>query len=393
MADAFVNYYQVLEVSQHASEEEIKTAIKTQRRTWTKRQSHPSKDKQREAEDRIKAIDGAEKTLLNAAARAQFDQQLASYRPPVEASQPSAEGSQGWLERAREFMGSGDFPSASYAAKQATEQNGANHEAWAIRAHADAMANRDGDAVFEFNEAIRIKPDEPDYHFDLGSFYESRSQWDGALKSYQTAANLAADVPMYRVAIASVYLNNNLPQQALPIMEQVNKECPDVEDFNVYYAWALSDAAVNKWTRLNDGSYIITKPEQITETRRMLGIASALRFEEPDLRSMISHNLDVCADAEKVVFRIPGFNRAKSMGADMAGSSDSIGCGCLLLGLPMWIVLMFWAIPLIVMFSGKGAGILIGIPMLGLWGFLFYKLSFKPGWKRNDEDSKGLQVK
>ena len=87
---SLVNYYELLEISSQATPEQIKEAIKRQRRTWIKRQQAPSIERQREAEDRVRNIDAAETTLLDPASRATFDQRLAAYVPPaVPAQQPS----------------------------------------------------------------------------------------------------------------------------------------------------------------------------------------------------------------------------------------------------------------------------------------------------------------
>jgi len=378
-ATDFVNYYKLLEIEQTANDDQIKKAISTQRRTWVKRQQAPNKDKQREAEDRVRQIDEAQKTLLTPERRKQYNQQLANYRPPTPQAGPSMDGSQDWLQRAKDFLAQGDSLSAAYAARQATEQHGGNHEAWAIRAHANAVTGHDDDAVFEFNEAIRIKPDEPEYHFDLGSFHESRSNWASALQSYQTASSLAPEVPMYRVAIASVYLNNDLASQALPIMEQIHQECPDVEDFTVYYAWALNDSCISSWTKLRDGSRIITKPEQIARAREVLNKANALKFNEPALRANINGNLKLCDDAEKTQFRLPGLS--------IVGQATDGGCGFTLFAFA--VVIGFWLLPIFIIAASPPVGIL----MLLVWGFGFYKLGFQPAWKRADHDSKSLQVK
>lgn len=384
----FVNFYKILDVQQQATEIQINEAIITQRRTWVKRQQAPNKDRQREAEDRVRQIDQAQKTLLNATSRRHYDQELASYRPPTPQAGPSLEGSQDWLQRATDFLVQGDPSSAAYAAKQATEQNGANHAAWALRANANTLLHNDQDAMFEFHEAIRIKPDEPDYHFDLGAFYEQRSNWTSALSSYQAASNLRPTVPMYQVAIASVYLNNDRPSLALPIMERVHNEHPDVEDFNVYYAWALNDSLIDCWTLLKDGTRIITKPEQITKTREMVGKAKALKFDEPGLRGNLEKNLKLANDAEKIKIRIPLLKGATKVG--MEGLEAGIGMGCFALVVAWgFVFFLFIGIPLIMFNANPGLGIL----GFGAMGFILYKTARVPQWKLQDKDSKSMQVR
>ncbi len=383
----FVNYYSILEVQPSASPETIRDAIKAQRRTWVKRQQAPSKERQREAEDRVRQIDEAEKVLLSDAARKEYDRELANYKAPLPAPGPSLDGSGDWLQRAYEFLARGDAQSAAYAARQATEQHGANHQAWAVRARASFIVGREQDAVFEFNEAIRIKPDADEYHFDLGSVYESKGNWNAAMQCYEQASTLAPSVPLYRVAVASVFLSNDLPERALPILDAVHKEHPDVEEFNVYLAWALNDATVNQWTHLRGGEQIITSPEQIELTKRNLQRAIALEFDEKQLRGQIAHNLNLAHDAERMSFRLPGWRKAVETGAGM--SDSGIGAGLFGFFMVIGAVLAF--------FFGVPAALFASNPVLGVlsvpgMAWLFWTIAWQPKWKRQDKDSRGMQV-
>lgn len=372
-----VDYYEILEVTRSASAKEIQTAIKQQRRTWVKRQQAPSKERQREAEDRVNQIDEAERTLLNDARRKEYDQQLANYQPPAPEPGPRAGGSADWLDRAKQFLTSGDAHSAAYAARQATDQHGANHEAWAVRARSSVLVGRPDDAVFEYSEALRIKPDADEYNFDLGSVHESNGRWNDAMRCYEQASRLVPDNPLYRVAVASVFLNNNVPERALPILEEVHKSHPDVEPFNFYLAWALNDSTTKQWTHLRDGSVTITRPEQIALTRTHLRRAQQLKFDDDELRSNLAHNLRVADAAEQPKFRFPGLS--------LVGVVDSCQ------GMFMMILLVgfFWiGIPAI----GFAINPFLGILVTGGMGWLFYTLAWQPGWKRTAKDAQGLQA-
>ncbi len=213
-------------------------------------------------------IDTAETTLLDPGSRAAYDQQLASYVPPVPTQQSSEEGTD-WLARAKEFLARNDPRSAAYAARQATDRQASHHEAWAVRGNADFLIGRPDDAIFELNEAIRLKPNEDSYYFDLGSVYESRGDDGQAMRCYEEASRLAPQKPLYKVATAGILLNNNRPEQAIPILEQVHAEHPDVDEFTFYLGAALNEAALNLWTPVGVG-HVITKAEQIAPSRDML---------------------------------------------------------------------------------------------------------------------------
>ena len=188
--------------------------------------------------------------------------------------------------------------------------------------------------------------------------------------------------------MASVYLQSDMPSQALPIMERVHKENPSVEDFNMYYAWALNGACIESWTKLRDGSRIITKPEQISRTRQMLGVAKSLKFDDLELHQIIDKNLRIADESERVKIRIPLIKGATKVG--MEGFDGGIGMGCL--GLVMawgFVIFLFIGIPMIMFAANPGLGIL----GFGAIGFILYKTARVPEWKLNDKDSKALQVR
>ena len=72
------DYYALLELDRRASAEEIRTAIREQRRVWVRRQSSPDPDRRTLAEQRVRDLDAAEKVLLDAGSRAEYDRGFGS---------------------------------------------------------------------------------------------------------------------------------------------------------------------------------------------------------------------------------------------------------------------------------------------------------------------------
>jgi tetratricopeptide (TPR) repeat protein len=70
------DYYELLSVSRSATSEQIRAAITAQRRIWVRRQSSPDLERRAEAEQRVRDIDAAERTLLNADRRQEYDEQF-----------------------------------------------------------------------------------------------------------------------------------------------------------------------------------------------------------------------------------------------------------------------------------------------------------------------------
>lgn len=375
MAADFVNYYEILEIAQTADDAAIDEAIKTQIRTWAKRQSHPDQERRHQAEVRMKQITEAERILTDPARRQTYDQQLANYRPST--TPASMEGvSSDWLERAREFLARDDAASASYAARQATEQQGNNDEAWAIRAQSSFLMGRQQDAVFEFSEALRIRPDEPSYHFDLGSVYESDRQWQPALNSYEQAARIAPHVPMFRVAVASVYLQNDMAPKALPILEQAIKEDPNDESFQFYLAIALHDSALDGMTQLRNGNVIITTEQQAKNSVALAERGLKLKFNDSELRQSLT---ELRANGQ-------GALATKLYNPFTTTFEFGFQAGCLV-NVIAWVFIATFPI---IFFESNAA---LGIVIAAGWYFAMYKWLFRPVWKINDKRSKDLQIR
>ncbi|MCP3877297.1 MAG: DnaJ domain-containing protein [Sulfitobacter sp.] len=380
--DVLVNYYEVLEVSKEANDDQIAEAVKKMRRVWAKRQGLADQERRHEAELRMKHIAEAERTLLDAAKRSQFDTKLANYRPPLPtAGGPATSTGEGWLERAEEFLHLGDAHSANYAAREATTLTPQNDGAWSVRAQTSLLLGNQQDAVFELNEALRINPSDSAHHFDLGTIYESVGQWDSALGAYEHAAQIDPAEQMFKVAQASVHLQTDKPQKALTIMNNVVSVVSDNPAYNFYLAAALHDATLEDWTRLRNGLYVITKAEQIAPTHRNVDRALGLRFDDADLKSGLRELKSSATEAERMKFRLPG-RKAMEVGADMGGWQG--GIAGIVLGYGMWFI-----IPLIFFASSPVLGVLATV---GVIAFL-YKVAYRPVWHWNNKDSKDLQLR
>jgi tetratricopeptide (TPR) repeat protein len=156
------------------------------------------------------------------------------------------------------------------------------------------------DAEYEFNEAIRLQPQNPEYHFDLGEAFAGQFKWKSALTEYETALSLEAANPLYMVAIANVYLVNNNSARALELMEQVVAAHPDASAFQYYLAWAIHDETLKKWSVLPNDKYVITSPAQIEYTEKATRRALSLKFDDAPLRKSLEDNMRIAQDASQV---------------------------------------------------------------------------------------------
>ena len=127
-----VNYYELLGVSDGASESEILLKIKEKKRIWTQRQNAPKPEQQQEASNNLRIVPDMESTLLNVAKRNAYDQQLKNTpkeETNYDASKIKAEDliQEGWR-----LLSVGNVPDALMVATKATEFQGSNPDAWAL---------------------------------------------------------------------------------------------------------------------------------------------------------------------------------------------------------------------------------------------------------------------
>ena len=382
---ALVNYYEILEISRDASAECVRLAVKRQRRTWVKRLQLPGAERRREAEDRMALIEAAGAALLDPEDRRAFDARLARYVPPGPKAEQAAQGGD-WLSLASEFLSRGDARSAADAAAKATQQQPLRHEAWALRGRASFLSGQDQDAVAEFTEALRICPESDEYLFDLGSVYESTGRDKPALDCYEQAAHIAPENPLYQVAISGIYLDNNMPEKALPILEKVYANYPEIDEFTFYFAAVLNEAALRSWTPVG-AARVITRLQQIAPSRCVLERAQSLNPADDNLRVIIAKNLQIVDSAERRRFRVPGITSARKISAGIAPASPLAGRA----GACCALVIFYASLPSLC-WAAFGANPGLGIAVLALEIGLLCHLSWRPGWKWNQIDARGITV-
>jgi tetratricopeptide (TPR) repeat protein len=388
--ETFVDYYAILEITRDADDAQIKAAIKQQRRTWAKRQSHADQQRRHEAETRIRQIAEAERKLLDPDSRQQYDRQLVDYRPP---STPSSEVSGNWIDRTREFLQRGDAYSANYAAREATTLDSTNDQAWALRAQSSLLLGNLRDALFELQEALRIAPNRPEYHFDLGSVHEADGQWDPALRCYEKASQLVPDDIMYQLAIASVYIQKGDARRALPILDSVTTKSPDDEVANYYLAVALFETAIEDWPKFVDGGTLPTSAHQARTSLTKLQRAASLRTGDAEIDGLIQKGIKICNEALETKLRLSFWRlQMRRAGGSLFQfwehpSGAGAGISLLLSGVLIGMVGLGFLL-LLVGFTGEPGAFFGGLFWGGLGVGGVYLLWNKPGWWENAEELK-----
>jgi tetratricopeptide (TPR) repeat protein len=325
--ETFVDYYQLLNIQPTADASAIKAAISTKRRVWIKRQGSADPARRAEAEATVRHLREAEETLLNPQRRRQYDERLRT-APESATAAPGAESSD-WMERAEAYLAQGNNTAAHRAACEATTVRGNDHRAWALRGQTSFLLGNGADAEFEYAEAIRLDPNVPDYHQDLGEVYGIQEKWPQAMREFTRVLQLDPRNPVAQTSIAQVYLNTDQAAKALEIMEGVVRENPGNEFFTFYLAAALEANAHAAMTHLTDGSFLATSEAQVQLLERTATRIAGLRINDPEVAQAIAE-LRRMAQAARDPMWVHSRNwqvYAIAVGALMCGTFGGLGSG------------------------------------------------------------------
>lgn len=183
-----VNYYELLGVARNAGADEIRAAIKKQRTIWSNRASRGG-TVGAEAQNKVKLIGEAEKTLLDAAARAAYDQSLNDKPEKTWVN----DGERDWLQIAQQYIQDGDVKMAEAAIEQAERQQTDNPEVWdtAIMVYECLEEGADWNRVEKAaTQAILLDPDNAFGYAARGDVYWNKDDNDKARSQYQKAYEL-----------------------------------------------------------------------------------------------------------------------------------------------------------------------------------------------------------
>lgn len=348
-----VNYYSVLKVSQSASADDLKNAINRELRLWSNRTNAPQIERRQEAERMVKILEEAESILLDENKRSEYNRKLTT-APSEERKidDQDVAGKEDLVKEGWRLLIEDNVPDALYVATKATEKDASNPEAWALLAQAKFRWGETEDAIYEYKRAIKLRPNEAEYYFDLGTVYESAERWKDAVGNYERAAKIEPKTSMYRAAIGSVFVRLEMHSDAIPILEQCVSEEPDNPTYQWFLALAYNDVCITDWPQGQDGKFYCISEEQADNSLKYLSKAKDLNHDDDDLKNMINTNITVAEWAKEKHWGRP------------IGSTIKQGA---IVGV------------ILVASFASGPGAIIGIGIAAIWVFM----GFKKGWQMN----------
>ena len=368
-----MNYYKLLEISQTATEDEIREAIKKQRRNWNQRANNPKAEIRMQAEKNVSLIREAEKILLDSTSRANYDRNLVDQPPePVIPVNNNSTESRDWIAITIEHFLADNYNAMNYAAREATTQYPNNSDAWYWRGVSSARLQNKRDADYELHEAIRINPSEASYYGELGDLYCFTDLDEEAVGFYRQAINLDNANQYYQVALARSLFALDRFMDALKIVEAAY-ELDKNDDFCKYiYARILHDVIVNSWSAYPNGFFRITNTAQLEFSKTQFARLISINCADPDLAKDIAEIKNLIDEAEAIKMHKP---------------------------LNMKAYVIIWVISILLFLSGVGSMAGIGFLALAISITAFIMLNRVPGWKwiyklsSPAERNSGIQVK
>jgi Flp pilus assembly protein TadD len=284
-----VNYYNQLKVSPTASDEEIKKAINRELRVWSNRTNAPQMERRQEAEKMVKQLEEAERILLDAAKRKDYDLQLKT--APTEerhVDEAVVRDTADLVQEGWRLLIQGNIPDALFVATKATEKDASNPEAWALLGQAKYRWGDLEDAIYEYKRAVNLRPNEASYYFDLGCVYESAERLNDALLQFQRASQIDPSTTMYRAGIGIVLVKTEKFKEGIEILERCVQEEPDNTSYQWFLALGYHDGMLSGWWRNpENNTYLCISKSQADQALEMVNKAAALNFNDPEFRNHI----------------------------------------------------------------------------------------------------------
>ncbi len=258
-----VNYYNLLEIPQGASKDEITAAIKKARRTWNNRSNNPDAKIRAEAEQHVREIAEAESILLNDSKREEYNRQLAqSHDTPDTGS--TDDNSEDWED---EFFRAYDRDLNDYAvqiAQKAVRANERNGRAWFLYGEALRKGGNSEGAIGPLQHASVLLPDDARVFRQLGFAYYDINHRSDALQAFYDASRCDPDDCEYYCLRAALYREVEMLDEALKEAKKAHSLAPNDNQARFEYFFALYDDAMRTMSyNRSSGKHLIINKVQL----------------------------------------------------------------------------------------------------------------------------------
>ena len=307
-----VNYYELLEIPQSADRTAIEQAIRKTRRTWNNRANNPDATIRAEAERHVKEIADAEKILLDANKRQEYDVQL-SQAPKSDTIDQSTDDDYDWES---DYFQAYDRDMPEYAAQVAQKEirkNERNGRAWFLYGEALRRSGNIDEGIDALKRASLLMDDEGVYR-QLGFAYADRNQLGEAYKAFKYASRLNPGSGEYYALAANCLRNMGRIKEALEEAKIAYSKDPDDEQVKFEYFVALYEDAMQAMSyNRSSGKHLIINKVQLDYVNDILKTMSVIVPKNDDsCMKAMEEIVQIVVDAESQ--KGAGFLRAGKPG-------------------------------------------------------------------------------
>lgn len=270
-----VNYYELLEIPQSADRTAIEQAIRKTRRIWNNRANNPDATIRAEAERYVKEIAEAEKILLDANKRQEYDVQL-SQAPKSDAMDQQANDDVDWES---EYFQAYNKDMADYAAQIAQKEirkNERNGRAWFLYGEALRRSGNLNQGIDALRRASLLIEDEGVYR-QLGFAYANSDQLDEAYKAFKSASQMNPSCGEYHALAANCLRSMGRMKEALGEAKIAYSMEPNDEQVKFEYFVALHEDAMKAMSyNRSSGKHLIINRVQLDYINDILKTMSVI---------------------------------------------------------------------------------------------------------------------
>ena len=133
---------------------------------------------------------------------------------------------------------------------------------------------------------LRLRPNDPILHYDMGVFLTYKGYADSAANCYQTALRLKPDLAQAQANLGLILFNQRKYTEAAQLLEQAQPSDP--KNARIAYALGMSGMYTGQWTKANqwlttvvrlDKDYVKDATSALEKVRKMAATAKADSLE------------------------------------------------------------------------------------------------------------------
>lgn len=271
-----VNYYELLEIPQSADKTTIEQAIRKTRRVWNNRANNPDATIRAEAEMHVKEIADAEKILLDANKRQEYDLQL-SQAPKSDVVDQSTPDNSDWEE---EFFKAYNRDMNDYAVQiaqreiRAHERNG---RAWFLYGEALRRGGNLAEGIDALKRASLLIDNDDSIYRQLGFAYADCDHFAEAYKAFKTASQINPNEYEYHSLAANSLRNIGMITEAIAEAKIAYSMNSNDEQVKFEYFVALHEDAMKAMSyNRSSGKHLIINKRQLDYINGLLKTMSVV---------------------------------------------------------------------------------------------------------------------